>query len=182
MYVADYKALWCCNLIFKVPLLWDGNIPTLPLLISQSSQNITIKPWFMKLDALHFLQDIVEVSSSQVSDIYQTSVAITMVSKTSPTWDPLSVILEVSTCRICIIRMYGFSVCFQKESITVGKSFSNTPLRIVSMKIFNTRASQYIFHFTQVSHTLKSSLLMQHCPSAQFSYCTVSFTMEKLTF
>lgn len=35
----------------------------------------------MKLDALHFLQDILEVSSSQVSDIYQTNVAITMVSK-----------------------------------------------------------------------------------------------------
>lgn len=50
-----------------------------------------------------------------------------------------SVILEVSTCRNTHHKMYGFSVHFQKESITDGKSFSNTPLRIVSMKTFNVQ-------------------------------------------
>lgn len=67
--------------------------------------------------------------------------------------------------------MYGFSVHFQKESITVGKRFSNTPLRIVSMKTFNTSASQYAFHFTQISDAIKPinvalsfrSVFLLHC-------------------
>lgn len=137
-------------------LLCDGNIPTLPLLTSQSSQNITIKPWFMKLDALHSHQGILEVSSSQVSDIYQTSVAITVVSKTSTTSDLLkSVTLEVSTRR----NTYHKNVCFQCTlpkiiRLLLEKAFLTYIWELFQWKPSTQALPQYIFSFhSNPSHT-----------------------------
>lgn len=143
-----------------MPLLCGGNIPTLPLLISQSSQNITIKPWFMKLDALHFLQNILEVSSSQVSDIYQTSVAITVVSKTSPASDPLSQSFQkFQHLEIHIIKCMVSAYTSKKNQLLLEKSFLTHLWELFQWKVQHRCLSiRFSFH-SNLSH-IKSSLLM----------------------
>lgn len=114
---------------------------------------VTIKSWFMKLDALQFLQNTPEVSSSQLSLTYirqKCSNYTSVVSKTSPSSDSFiqSVILKVSTCGNTYHKNVWSQCTLPKriKTTTVSKTFSKTPSR---EELFERKcsASQYAFHF-----------------------------------
>lgn len=108
----NWKALLCCNLFLKMGLLWDGNITVdLPEL----SECVTMKSWFMKLDIFQFLQNTLEVFSSQHSLTYIRHQCSNYSGfKNIPNFIQ-SVILEVSTCRNMYCKNVGLQCTLPKR-------------------------------------------------------------------